>query len=97
MLIALSVTAVASGTASNPANGATVHMTQRSAATTMGTSSATTPAQRTDATTADQEMARKAAIKVSLWLTLSLLAGAFGASWMATCGGKLRDRAVPTV
>jgi hypothetical protein len=35
--------------------------------------------------------ARKASAYAALWLFISLLAGAFVASWMATFGGKQRD------
>jgi hypothetical protein len=41
--------------------------------------------------TADK--ARKGAVKLSLWLTASMLIGAFAASLAATEGGRLRDRA----
>ena len=37
--------------------------------------------------------ARKGAVKLSLWLTASMLIGAFAASLAATEGGRLRDRA----
>jgi hypothetical protein len=37
------------------------------------------------------EEARKASAYASLWLVVSLLAGAFVASWMATFGGRQRD------
>lgn len=37
------------------------------------------------------DKARKAAAATALWLTVSLLIGAFIASWCATLGGKLRD------
>jgi hypothetical protein len=37
--------------------------------------------------------ARKGAMKLSLWLTASMLIGAFAASLAATEGGRLRDRA----
>jgi hypothetical protein len=46
----------------------------------------------TQAKTAADE-ARKAAAKLSLWLTASLLIGAFAASLAATEGGMLRDEA----
>ena len=39
----------------------------------------------------DLDNARKAAAKLSLWLTASLLVGAFAASLAATQGGKVRD------
>jgi hypothetical protein len=39
----------------------------------------------------DLDTARKAAAKLSLWLTAALLAGAFAASLAATQGGKVRD------
>jgi hypothetical protein len=39
----------------------------------------------------DLDNARKAAAKLSLWLTAALLAGAFAASLAATQGGKVRD------
>lgn len=45
----------------------------------------------------DAEIARKAATRVSLWLTAALLMGAFSASVFATYGGNLRDRNVPEV
>lgn len=35
--------------------------------------------------------ARKGTAYISLWLFVSLLAGAFTASWFATCGGRQRD------
>lgn len=35
--------------------------------------------------------ARKATAYISLWLFVSLLIGAFTASWLATCGGRQRD------
>ena len=38
------------------------------------------------------DQARKAAAYFSLWLFVSLLIGAFGASYFATVGGRLRDR-----
>jgi hypothetical protein len=37
------------------------------------------------------DAARKAAAALSLWLVVSLLIGAFTASWAATFGGRLRD------
>jgi hypothetical protein len=39
----------------------------------------------------DLDNARKAAAKLSLWLTAALLFGAFAASLAATTGGKVRD------
>jgi len=39
----------------------------------------------------DLDNARKAAAKLSLWLTAALLFGAFAASLAATRGGKVRD------
>ncbi len=39
----------------------------------------------------DLDTARKAAAKLSLWLTAALLTGAFAASLAATQGGKVRD------
>jgi len=39
----------------------------------------------------DLDNARKAAAKLSLWLTAALLIGAFAASLVATQGGKVRD------
>jgi hypothetical protein len=39
----------------------------------------------------DLDNARKAAAKLSLWLTAALLVGAFAASLAATQGGKVRD------
>lgn len=38
------------------------------------------------------DAARKAAAYASLWMFLALLCGAFAASWLATYGGRLRDR-----
>lgn len=38
------------------------------------------------------DSARKAAISVSLWMVISLFLGAFVASWLATFGGRLRDK-----
>ncbi len=40
------------------------------------------------------DTARKAAIRLSLWVFIALLAGAFCASYAATIGGKQRDRVV---
>jgi hypothetical protein len=40
---------------------------------------------------ADLESARKAAMQIAMWLTLSLFIGAFSASLAATEGGGLRD------
>ncbi len=40
---------------------------------------------------ADLDAARKAAIQIAIWLTLSLFIGAFSASLAATEGGGLRD------
>jgi hypothetical protein len=37
------------------------------------------------------DKARKASAVVALWLVVSLLVGAFTASWAATFGGRLRD------
>ncbi|HWV14278.1 MAG TPA: hypothetical protein VN030_02520 [Cellvibrio sp.] len=37
------------------------------------------------------DKARKASAYTSLWLFISLLIGAFSASWMAVCGGRHRD------
>jgi hypothetical protein len=48
----------------------------------------------TDVTTqvkADLDSARKAAMQIAIWLTLSLFIGAFSASLAATEGGGLRD------
>jgi hypothetical protein len=48
----------------------------------------------TDVTTqvkADLDSARKAAMQIAMWLTLSLFIGAFSASLAATEGGGLRD------
>ena len=39
----------------------------------------------------DLDNARRAAVKLSLWLTASLLIGAFWASLAATEGGHVRD------
>ena len=47
-----------------------------------------------DAETAAREAAdaaREASSYAALWLFISLLAGAFIASWMATFGGRQRD------
>lgn len=38
------------------------------------------------------DAARKAAAYAALWMFLALLCGAFVASWLATYGGRLRDR-----
>jgi hypothetical protein len=40
---------------------------------------------------ADLDVARKAAMQIAIWLTLSLFIGAFSASLAATEGGGLRD------
>ena len=40
---------------------------------------------------ADLDEARKAAMQIAIWLTLSLFIGAFSASLAATEGGGLRD------
>jgi hypothetical protein len=40
---------------------------------------------------ADLDSARKAAMQIAMWLTLSLFIGAFSASLAATEGGGLRD------
>jgi hypothetical protein len=40
---------------------------------------------------ADLDAARKAAMQIAIWLTLSLFIGAFSASLAATEGGGLRD------
>jgi hypothetical protein len=45
-----------------------------------------------DAAKAAADEARKAAAYTALWLVVSLLIGAFVASWMATFGGRLRDQ-----
>jgi len=37
------------------------------------------------------DAAREASAYAALWLFISLLAGAFVASWMATFGGRQRD------
>ncbi len=37
------------------------------------------------------DKARKASVHATLWLFISLLGGAFAASWAATCGGRQRD------
>jgi hypothetical protein len=37
------------------------------------------------------DAAREASAYAALWLFISLLAGAFIASWMATFGGRQRD------
>ena len=42
------------------------------------------------------DAARKATALLTLWLVVSLLIGAFAASWAATFGGRLRDGLVPT-
>jgi len=44
-----------------------------------------------DQAKSDLDSARKAAAKLSLWLTAALLTGAFAASLAATQGGKVRD------
>ena len=41
--------------------------------------------------TAAADAARKAAAGLALWLVVSMLLGAFTASWAATFGGRLRD------
>jgi hypothetical protein len=41
--------------------------------------------------TALTDEARRNAAKASLWVFVSLLIGAFSASWLATCGGRQRD------
>jgi hypothetical protein len=46
-----------------------------------------------DEARAAADQARKAAAWLSLWVFLSLLIGAFSASYFATLGGRLRDRA----
>jgi hypothetical protein len=43
------------------------------------------------------DVARKASAYTSLWLVVSLLIGAFVASWAATLGGRLRDASALTV
>jgi hypothetical protein len=45
-----------------------------------------------DAAKAAADEARKAAAYTAMWLVVSLLIGAFIASWMATFGGRLRDQ-----
>jgi len=45
-----------------------------------------------DKAKAAADEARKAAAYTALWLVVSLLVGAFIASWMATFGGRLRDQ-----
>ncbi|HEX5048900.1 MAG TPA: hypothetical protein VFX89_17440 [Gammaproteobacteria bacterium] len=45
-----------------------------------------------DKAKAAADEARKAAAYTALWLVVSLLIGAFVASWMATFGGRLRDQ-----
>lgn len=42
------------------------------------------------------DKAAKAAAYASLWMFISLLIGAFVASWCATCGGRCRDEACVT-
>ena len=37
------------------------------------------------------DTARKASAYAALWMFISLLMGAFVASWAATCGGRNRD------
>jgi hypothetical protein len=39
------------------------------------------------------DVARKTTVYVSLWAFISLLVGAFSASYMATIGGRTRDDA----
>jgi hypothetical protein len=52
----------------------------------------TAAAEKAKATAKDAaDKARKAAATAALWLTVSLLIGAFVASWAATFGGRLRD------
>ena len=46
----------------------------------------------TNAVLVATDQARKAAAYFSLWLFVSLLIGAFSASYFATVGGRLRDR-----
>ncbi len=40
------------------------------------------------------DAARKAGVGVALWAFISLLVGAFSASYMATVGGRQRDEAI---
>jgi hypothetical protein len=44
-----------------------------------------------NAAKAAADAARKTAVYVALWAFVSLLAGAFSASYMATIGGQIRD------
>ena len=44
-----------------------------------------------DAAKTAAEAARKAGVYVALWAFISLLIGAFSASYMATVGGRVRD------
>lgn len=102
-LIAFSASAIAGGAAMSTTQGTSVTTSQN------GTAYASRPAPgsamtaapnattTTEATPADQEAARQIALRTSLWLAASLLAGAFSASLAATWGGAIRDRAAPTV
>ena len=49
-----------------------------------------------DAAKAAADAARKTGVYVALWAFVSLLIGAFSASYMATLGGRIRDD-LPTV
>jgi len=44
-----------------------------------------------DAAKAAADAARKTGVYVALWAFISLLVGAFSASYMATVGGRVRD------
>jgi hypothetical protein len=44
-----------------------------------------------DAAKATADAARKTGVYVALWAFISLLIGAFSASYMATVGGRVRD------
>jgi hypothetical protein len=47
--------------------------------------------QATDKAKEAADAARKTGVYVSLWAFISLLVGAFSASYMATVGGRTRD------
>lgn len=54
-------------------------------------SSAAVAAKAKAAARESADSARKAAASTALWLTVTLLLGAFTASWCATLGGRMRD------
>ncbi len=102
LMIALSATAVAGGAVTGIANNMTPGLmrsdtadTSRAMTSAPETSGTTAPAE--EASAGDKEAARKIAVRVSLWLAASLLAGAFFASCAATWGGRIRDRSALTV